>query len=236
MSTHTLTLTGIQHAQIELAPDAYQRRDDLLAMTAPITTIADAFDAEMGAEALRLVTAMVKQIEDARAEVKAPVLALGKRIDETAKTYIGEVASEQVRLKRILGDYAAAEQLKADKARRAAQDEADRLAREAAKAALAAERATSDGQAEQTQQAAAAAEAKAIEARVAVTEIKRDGPANTKLTQTYKFEVTDIKALFAARPDLCVIEPNNAGIRAQIKHNQQIPGLRIWREANLSAL
>jgi hypothetical protein len=51
------------------------------------------------------------------------------------------------------------------------------------------------------------------------------------LNQPYKFEITDINALFKARPDLCVIEPNGAAIRAQIPHNQNIPGLRIWQEA-----
>jgi len=47
-------------------------------------------------------------------------------------------------------------------------------------------------------------------------------------------EVIDIKALYAARPDLCVIEPNGAAIRAQIPHNQTIPGLRVWSEAKAS--
>jgi len=41
----------------------------------------------------------------------------------------------------------------------------------------------------------------------------------------------DITALHAARPELCLIEPNNAAIRAVVKTGAQIPGLRVWQEA-----
>jgi hypothetical protein len=226
-----LTLSGLQNAQIDILPEVYTRRDVAVLEARQITSIGDAFEAESAADALRAVSTIAKEIEEARKIVKDPVLALGKKIDETAKTFVADLITEKDRLQRLLGDHQAAEQRKADKLRREAQEEADRLAREAATAARAAERATTDGQAEQAQQAAAVAEVKAIEARVAVADIKREGPKGFVLNQPYKFEVTDINALFKARPDLCVIEPNGAAIRAQIPHNQNIPGLRIWQEA-----
>jgi hypothetical protein len=233
MST-ALTLTGLQNTQLGIVPEVYTRRDVAVLEARQITSIGDAFEAESAADALRAVSTIAKEIEEARKIVKDPVLALGKKIDETAKTFVADLITEKDRLQRLLGDHQAAEQRKADKLRREAQEEADRLAREAATAARAAERATTDGQAEQAQQAAAVAEVKAVEARVAVADIKRDGPSGTMLRQAYKFEVTDINALFKARPDLCVIEPNGAAIRAQIPHNQNIPGLRIWQEAKAS--
>jgi hypothetical protein len=226
-----LTLSGLQNAQIDILPEVYTRRDVAVLEARQITSIGDAFEAESAADALRAVSTIAKEIEEARKIVKDPVLALGKKIDETAKTFVADLIIEKDRLQRLLGDHQAAEQRKADKLRREAQEEADRLAREAATAARAAERATTDGQAEQAQQAAAVAEVAAVEARVAVAEIKREGPSGTVLNQPYKFEITDINALFKARPDLCVIEPNGAAIRAQIPHNQNIPGLRIWQEA-----
>jgi hypothetical protein len=229
-----LTLSGLQNAQIDIIPEVYTRRDVAVLEARQITSIGDAFEAESAADALRAVSTIAKEIEEARNIVKDPVLALGKKIDETAKTFVADLIIEKDRLQRLLGDHQAAEQRKADKLRREAQEEADRLAREAATAARAAERATTDGQAEQAQQAAAVAEVAAVEARVAVAEIKREGPSGTVLRQPYKFEVTDINALFKARPDLCVIEPNGAAIRAQIPHNQNIPGLRIWQEAKAS--
>jgi hypothetical protein len=233
MST-ALTLSGLQNAQIDILPEVFTRRDIAVLEARQVVTITDAFEAECAADALRGVSTIAKEIEAARKIVKDPVLALGKKIDETAKTFVADLLTEEARLQRLLGDHQAAEQRKADKLRREAQEEADRLAREAATAARAAERATTDGQAEHAQQAAAVAEVAAVEARVAVAEIKREGPAGTVLRQTYKFEVTNINALFKARPDLCVIEPNGAAIRAQIPHNQQIPGLRIWCEAKVS--
>jgi hypothetical protein len=229
-----LTLSGLQNAQIDIIPEVYTRRDVAVLEARQITSIGDAFEAESAADALRAVSNLWKEIEAARKTIKGPVDDLVKKIQDTAKTFCADLVIEEERLKRLLGDHQAAEQRKADKLRREAQEEADRLAREAATAARAAERATNGAQAEQAQQAAAVAEVKAVEARVAVAEIKREAPSGTVLRQTYKFEVTDINALFKARPDLCVIEPNGAAIRAQIPHNQNIPGLRIWQEAKAS--
>jgi hypothetical protein len=229
-----LTIAGLQQAQIALAPDAFERREDILATTRSVVAVADAMDAEIAADALKLVTGLVKEVESARVEIGKPVLELTRQINAKAKDFTTELATEKTRLERILGDYQAAERTKADKLRREAQEEADRLARAAEKAALDADRATNSGDADRTQQVAAAAETKAIEARVNVATIAPTAPAGVAVRQNWKFEVTDIVALFKARPDLCVIEPNNAAIRAQIPYNQKIPGLRIWQEAKAS--
>ena len=234
MSTAALTITGLQHAQVELAPDSYERRSIAMNAAARVPAVADAMDAEDAADALRLLGALVKDVEAARKVVKEPVLELGKKIDTTAKEFVADVVAEKARIETALGTFQAAEQRRADAERRAAQEEADRLAREAAKAQREADRATNQGEADRTQQVAAQAETAAIEARVAAAEIAPVKPSGVAVRQPWKFEVTDIKALFAARPDLCVIEPNNAGIRAQIPHNQNIPGLRIWQEAKAS--
>ena len=234
MSTPALTLTGLQHAQVDIQPAAYARRDAILTTSRRVLTVSDAMEAEEATDSLRSLAALCKEVETIRKEIKAPVLELGKKIDAIAAEFIGDAAAEKARLETALGTYQAAEQRKADAARRAAQEEADRLAREAAKAQREAERATTDGEQDRTQQAAAQAEAKAIEARVVAAEIAPVKPAGVAVRQPWKFEVVDINALFKARPDLCVIEPNNAGIRAQIPHNQNIPGLRIWQEAKAS--
>lgn len=234
MSAPALTLTGLQHAEVAIQADAYARRDTILVTARRVATVGDAMEAEEAADSLRSLAALCKEVETIRKEIKAPVLELSKRIDTIAVEFIGEATAEKDRLQIALGTYQAAEQRKADIARRAAQEEADRLAREAAKAQREAERATNGGEQDRTQQVAAQAEAKAIEARVVAAEIAPVKPAGVAVRQPWKFEVTDINALFKARPDLCVIEPNNAGIRAQIPHNQKIPGLRIWQEAKAS--
>jgi len=232
--TAALTLTGLHHAQIEFAAGSSARRADILATTRAVTGVADAMDAEIAADALRLVSGMVKEVEASRVEIGKPVLDVTRRINALAKEFTTDLADEKARLERILGEYQAGEERKADAARRVAQDEADTLARAAAQAQRAADRAPTETDQEQAQQAAAQAETKAIEARVIAAEIAPTRPDGIAVRSAWKFEVTDIKRLFAARPDLCVIEPNNPGIRAQIPHNQTIPGLRIWSEAKAS--
>lgn len=234
MSAVTLTLSGLQHAQLELAQGSFERKADILATTRAVTSVVDAMDAEMAADALRLVSAICKEVEAGRVEVGKPVLELTRKINALAKEFTQDLSDEKVRLERILGEYQAAERRLADEARRVAQAEADRLAREAQRAAYASEAATNQAEAERTQQVAAQAETKAIEARVAAAEIAPTKPEGVAVRTNWKFEVVDINALFKARPDLCVIEANNAGIRAQIPHNQSIPGLRIWQEAKAS--
>lgn len=234
MSAPALTLTGLQHAQVDIQPAAFARRDAILVAARRVEAVGDAMEAEEAADALRALSGLCKEVEAIRKEIKAPVLELGKKIDAIASDFIGSVSTEKARLETALGTYQAAELRKADAARRAAQEEADRLAREAAKAQREAERATNGGEQDRTQQVAAEAETKAIEARVAAAEIAPVKPAGVAVRQPWKFEVTDINALFKARPDLCIIEPNNAAIRAQIPHNQNIPGLRIWQEAKAS--
>jgi len=229
-----MTLTGIGDAQVEIALSSHVLRFEALTRAQAVLSVGDAMDAAEASDALRLLTQLSKQVEAARVEVGKPVLELTRKINATAKDFIGEVLEEKARLEGILGTFQAAEARKADAARRLAQDEANRFAADAARAQHAVERAVSDFEIERSQQAAAELEVKAIEARVAIAAIAAIKPEGIALRQSWKFEVVDINALFKARPDLCVIEPNNAGIRAQIPHNQSLPGLRIWQEAKAS--
>lgn len=230
MST-LLTVSGLQHAQLDLAPGATERRDQALAHAAMVTTIGDAFEADLAAGTLKEVTDLCREVEAARTAIKAPVLELGRKIDGIAKDFSSKLEAEKSRIGRVLGEFQAAERAKAEEARRAAEAEARRKAEEAAKAARAAEMATNQAEADRAQQEAAKKEAEAQAAALAAAEARPVVPEGTTTRRNWKYEVTDLAALFKARPDLCVIEPNAAAIRAQIPHNQNIPGLRIWTEA-----
>lgn len=220
MKTAALTLTGLQHAQIELAQGSYEWRADVLATTRSVTAVADAMDAEICADALRLVSEIVKEVEASRVEIGKPVLEVTRKINSLAKEFTADLAEEKTRLERILGTYQAEERRKADQLRKAAQIEAQRLHTLAQEASTEAE--------------SIAADAVATAAYVAAAEIQPMKPEGVAVRQTWKYEVTDIAALFKARPDLCTIEPAAAIIRAVIPHNQSIPGLRIWQEAKAS--
>ena len=229
MSTNLLALSGLQHAQIDLAQSATERRDDLIITASTIDKISDPIDADGAAAILRELQDLLKAVESSRGEVKAPVLELSRKIDATAKTFCAPLEEEKTRLSRLLGAYQQAERDKAAEAMRKAQEEARRIAYEEAQKLAKVEAAHGIDSAE-TKAANDAAAEKVAEARVAVAQVTPVQPKGTAVKRTWKFEVQDIKALAAAHPELVVVSPNTAAINAVIKHNQSIPGLRVWED------
>lgn len=220
MSTPELIHVGdLEKIEVTLLPRGSEIKKVLLGQARTIESVADAFDAECAADALRNVSNALKDMEATRKAVKAPVLALGKRIDDTAKEFAADLETHKTRISRLLGDYEAAERKK--------QQDAERQAREAERQRLmAAEEAAASG--DESAMEDAANDIAEIRTQTAESSYR---PSGTAVRETYQFEVTDIEALFKAAPHLCKIEPDNAAIRAAIKKNQNIAGLRIWKEA-----
>lgn len=234
MST-ALTITGLQAAEIAIAPEARELRDKLLVEIRGVTAVADAFDADVAADVLKRATQLSRGIEADRTTVKAPVLALGKQIDALAKEITAELDIEIGRVSRVLGAYQLAEKQKAEAADRLARDEARRIQAEAEqKAREAAKAADSDTEAlAAASQIMDTAAAKIVETRKAIVSTVAPKAADTAVRVDVCFEVDDIVALYAARPELVNLEPNGAAIRAICKANPklQLPGLRHWTEA-----
>ena len=234
MST-ALTITGLQSTEIAIAPEARELRDKLLVEIRGIAVVSDAFDADVAADVMRRATQLSRGIEADRTTVKAPVLALGKKIDALAKEITAELDTEISRVSRVLGAYQLAEKQKADAADRLARDEARRIQAEAEqKAREAAKAADSDTEAlAAASQIMDTAAAKIVETRKAIVSTVAPKAADTAVHVDVCFEVDDIVALYAARPELVNLEPNGAAIRAICKANPklQLPGLRHWTEA-----
>lgn len=234
MST-ALTITGLQAAEIAIAPEARELRDKLLVEIRGVTAVSDAFDADVAVDVMKRATQLSRGIEADRNTVKAPVLALGKQIDALAKEIVTELDGEIGRVSRVLGAYQLAEKQKAEAAERLARDEARRIQAEAEQQAREAAKAASND----TAALAAASEimdtaaAKIVETRKAIVSTVAPKAAGTAVREDVCFEVTDIGALYAARPELVNLEPNGTAIRAICKANPklQLPGLRHWTEA-----
>lgn len=229
-----LTLTGLGNPEIQLTREARTIRDALLAEAAECLRVTDAFEAEVAADLLKRTKGWTRQIEAGRSAVKAPVLELSRRIDGLAKELVANVDAQAARISRILGEYQAEERRKAAEKLREQQRQEEALRRQAA-----AEKAAVEIQADSPQEAEAQKEAitrryqeQVAEGRQALIAAAPPRIAGTGVREDWKFEVTDINELHRARPDLVVLQPNNAAIRAIIKHNQSIPGLRIWKEAS----
>lgn len=226
-----ITISGsLPSPDVAMPPAAFEARRVALAAAVPVVGIESVADLDAAAAALTTIKALTKSVEDSREEVKAPVLEVGRKIDAVAKEYLSPLESEARRLSTLVGTYQEAQRRKAEKEREeAARIQADAIAdmqRKQAEAIANGDEAAADA-------ARAEAADKIAGAQLAV--IDAEGPrADGIVTRTaWKFEVTDINALFAAQPHLCVIEPNNPAIRAIIKatNGKSIPGLRIWSEA-----
>lgn len=223
MSDNLIQISELASTEISLLPEAEKLRKQLLNQARTVGVISDSFDADCAADVLKNITAAVKEMEATRKEVKAPVLELGRRIDDVAKSWLSDLEAEKKRINRTLGDYQAEQdRIRRDAERR--EREAQDQARREAEAALAA-----------GDQAAAAEAAEKIAQSSAKVSESAHRPEGVSVRTAYKFEVEDIDALFKARPDLCLIQPDNAAIRAAVKKTQSIPGLRVWQESSAVA-
>lgn len=217
--------------EIELAPAAYNARQVALDAANAITKITSVIELDEAGCALTLIKSLTKSVEDSRKVVKAPVLDVGKRIDGVAKDFSSPLEIEGARLSKIIGAYQEMQKRKAEREmQEAAQAQADALAElriKQTEAAMA-------GDAEAMDQARAVAADKIAEAQLSMINAQGARLDNITTRSSWKFEVTSINELFKACPDLCVIEPNNAAIRAIIKatEGRAIPGIRIWSEAS----
>lgn len=216
---------------------ARAERDALLAMARSLPgAVRDKDDAERAGDMLRQIKAFTREIESSRAEVKGPVLELGKRIDALAKELTGDLESEAQRLSRVVGAWQVEQNRIAEEARRKAWEEEQRIKEEANRKiaeaqATAKSEAAFERKAERIEQKAVEA---IIETRVAAAAVAAPKPNGLATREEVCFEVTDVVALHEAAPYLVNLTPNNAAIKAAVKAltpGQSLPGVRHWREA-----
>jgi len=143
-------IAGVPSSALEdLNPSAItlakQERDRLLLKSKEtIKTVTTADEAAIASKALKAIKGFTRGIEDARKDVKAPVVELGRRIDAVAATLTTDLELEATRLSKLIGNFQAEQNRIAEEARIAAwheeqrirreQEEKDRVAREAADA------------------------------------------------------------------------------------------------------
>ena len=217
---------------------AIERRNDLLTQARAITSVADRFDADCAIAVQRDLKAFADGIEAARVLAKEPYLTTGRDIDALAKELKAEIENEGKRVSRLVGAFELAERNRAEDERRKAEAEAARIAAEASRAA--AEAAAKERTLEAKERAAdnvfAVAQTKIVEVRQAAANAVPSRPSGVSVRQYPKYEVTDIRALYAAHPDYCNIEPNGSVIIGIMRQNPniKIPGVRTWWEAGAS--
>lgn len=233
----TLALEKIADVSVAVAQDALERRDSAVSWAQMFDEVTTPEQQVAVVEAMRPLKEIEKQVEADRKAVKAPVLDLGRMVDDKAKDFVKPVTAELQRLSALVAHYQFEERKKAAEAEAARQAELRRQEEERRKAEAEARRIEEERR-------------KAIEAGkpappplppppapVTTPSLFREPPKPAGLTvkDKWQFEVMDAAALYAARPDLCRIEVETAKVNAAISAGvRSIPGLRIWSELQAS--
>lgn len=126
-----LTISGLDVANVTATDHARATRDELLSRSKRGTAITTPESAQRAAALLAEVKGFTRMIEVGRTEVKAPVLALGKKIDGVAAELVDDLEREATRISKLLGAWQAEQNQIAEEKKRAAYEEELRIRREA---------------------------------------------------------------------------------------------------------
>jgi hypothetical protein len=134
VTTENLILVGPGYS-LEIPESADKRKLALILAAQQITEVSTTEQAEDASGEIKALAKIRNEIERGRTAVKAPVIALGKRIDEKAKEFGDALQIEETRLTGLVSDHA----YKIEVARRQAEAEARRITQEREAAARRAE-------------------------------------------------------------------------------------------------
>lgn len=246
-----LILERIAMPAVKFVEGTVELRDQILAKAGFVETVTNDDEQALAAEVLRDLKAFAGTIEQSRVEVKAPVLGLGKAIDTAAKDLLAQVTTESARIQAALTAYQREMIRRQQEAEAQIRREQERVAREQREAqarldAAAAEEARKAAAGQQTQEQAAAkvqevAKAEIAHVQAVVTDARSaisaasvvvpSRAAGMTVRQSWNFEVVDLAALYAARPELCTLEVKRAAVLQVIRSGaREIPGLRIFED------
>lgn len=244
--TSALAIRGLAPKPVvDIDPAFVCERDLILSDARGLPPITNRDELQAAVAVLVKLRALEKTVEASRKAIKAPVLALGKDIDQAAAEFLADVSPVA---SKISGHAATFEMMEARKAAAAAeaarleQERLDSIERErleaerqkvenAAKSAMSLE----DLDRAEEERERVEAEAKRREEERLAAAVTAAPPAAPKVAgatfaSVIQFEIVDLPALFAARPDLVELVPRRSAITAALKVTREIPGLRVWDE------
>lgn len=105
-------------------------KEDALTTAALIGQVTSDNENAIANEALQKLSELRRTVEKARVEAKAPILKFGKLIDSQAESFVSEVAKEEQRVSRLIGDFFQLQEAKRRAAAEAARLEAERIERQ----------------------------------------------------------------------------------------------------------
>lgn len=256
-----LAISGVTDVKLAIKLKANAAKISALALAGEVVAVTDADGQKRAGEALRRIQSLIRETGQSHKLIKAPVLELGRRIDAAASTFTAELEAEKTRITGLVAEFQKAEMVKAENLRKM-QDRLDAKRREDEERKLAEAKAeeerlqkqalqnvdVDDPEAERNRQASSRAtaereaqELKAREAQSSRTPVAAPPKARGVSAQKVRvFEVTDIHALYAARPDLVELTPKAGLINREINapnlaKTPEIPGIAVEEDVRVAA-
>jgi len=220
MSDEALILRDDRALTIAFTPQAAKLKEEALQLSANVRRVDNAEQNEAAVKAQLEIARMLKVVEEARTAAKAPVIKFGKTIDDTAKAFVEELKSEQMRLCSLVGSFQQLEQAKARAAAKAEQDRITALEREKA---LAVANAKSHEQVEAINDKFN--DRIVQEAPQVVAPVKA---AAQVVKEEIEFEVTDMALLAKAHWNLVTVTEKRGDIKALLRQGIKVAGVRSW--------
>ncbi len=238
-------------------PTAVEKRDEAIANSQfEVQVVSCPEENETAIERLRDLTTIARNVEKVRKELKAPVTQMARTIDGLAEQFTAPITTEENRLKSLCAGYQRRLDDERRKAEAIAQKERERIAAEQRQKEIEAQKELQRMRAEATNQAmrdAADAQAKANLERIQQLSEQKQAeliqlpgpkseqrPEGVRVARPWKWEVTDLEALYKARPDLVELVPRGRSIQDHIRnattkgvYDANVAGLRVWQEVQI---
>lgn len=221
--------------------EAEEQRNEIALALAKVTKVTNANEQTQAVTAARDCQTYIKSVKDRGLEFRRPINDFVALVKKTEDDHLAPLLVEQDRIKKLCADFqekearrVAKEEMEQAEARAKVERERQALeekARQAAIKAAATGKANDEKKAAAIQAAAEAAE-QAAQAALMVPLPEKARDTGMSIKKVLKWEVTDIRALVAARPDLCNIEASGRAIQAVCipEMPNKPPGLKLWWE------
>jgi hypothetical protein len=262
MKAALITITELAPT-IAISPDAEHARDRLLASAATVDAVDSNEASVRASDILKDMKQFTRFVEAGRTDAKSPLLDYGRKVDAIAKELTGELDAVAKDLAFKIGVWTSEQQRLARIEKQKAEDEARRLVAEkraaeraihereqAELAALAAQakQATSEPDAialaiEQEhklrehefaqQQRDEAIQQQIVTLKTSALVSVGPRPSGIATRNVLKFEVTDLRALYAAAPHCVKLEAVAGVLQSVLKNLPEggtLPGVRHWSE------
>jgi hypothetical protein len=230
--------------------DADEASRSLVSRASTITSVTTLQDQDVAVSIARDIRTYVSQVAKARVVLTQPLDRVKARCIEVEREHTGPLVEAQRKLERMVTDFQLAELRRVAEEDRKRREELAKLEQgrraleaKAAAAAATARTAKQEKRAAEMEAEANLASLRAQEAlRAPPPEVVK--PKGMAVRRDVKWRCDDVRKLYAARPELCNLEPKAGAIRAVCFPTQEateiapdtttVPGLALWWETNAS--